>query len=232
MKHTLSRSVVGNKRATGYLFLPAALARGNFLKWLRRTHAWLGLWGAVLGLLFGASGIMLNHRELMKIPGPKTQQQEFQLNLPTARPADPEALALWLMDRLQLKGDNRRIRQEPAKTVVWNGVSLQQPILWQINFRNPQRVIQAEYWQGNAFVSIKQTDANWLAMLNNLHKGVGMPVAWILLVDTLGGGLIVLSCTGLLLWTGLHGRRLLALGLLGTCLATLIGLVLQVTQAG
>ena len=26
-------------------FLPPALRNGTFLKWLKRTHAWLGLWG-------------------------------------------------------------------------------------------------------------------------------------------------------------------------------------------
>src|SRR5688500_13584220 len=52
----------------GYLFLPQSMKRGRFLVWLRRTHAWIGLWGAALGLLFGTSGILLNHRNEMKIP--------------------------------------------------------------------------------------------------------------------------------------------------------------------
>ena len=43
----------GNKRCSPYSFLPTAWSRGAFLKWLRRTHAWLGLWGATLGMLFG-----------------------------------------------------------------------------------------------------------------------------------------------------------------------------------
>ena len=32
-------------------FLPATLRNGTFLKWLKRTHAWLGLWGAALGAI-------------------------------------------------------------------------------------------------------------------------------------------------------------------------------------
>ena len=231
MRDILSAARSIAKRPTGYLFLPGSLARGNFLKWLRRTHAWLGLWGAILGLLFGTTGILLNHREVMKIPLAKVEQHEFQLDLSDSKPVDVHALQVWLGERLQMDISQSRIRQEPSKTVVWNGLSLQQPPLWQITLRNPKRVIQAEYWQGNAFVTVKQSDANGLAMLNNLHKGVGMPVAWVLLVDTLGGGLIVLSCTGVLLWTGLHGRRLLAVGLLGTCLALVLTLVSQALGA-
>jgi hypothetical protein len=40
-----------------------------------------------------------------------------------------------------------------------------------------------------------------------------MGIGWVLLADTLAGGLIVLSLTGILLWTRLHGGRLAAAGL-------------------
>ena len=36
--------------------------RATFVKWLRKVHGWVGLWGAVLGLLFGTTGFLLNHR--------------------------------------------------------------------------------------------------------------------------------------------------------------------------
>ena len=76
----------------------------------------------------------------------------------------------------------------------------------------------AEYWVGNRYVSIRQLDPNFFAWLTRLHTGTGVGIGWVLLVDTLAGGLIVLALTGLLLWTRLHGPRLVALGLIGTCL--------------
>lgn len=203
----------GGKLSNGYLFLPRPLARGTFLKWLRRTHAWLGLWGAALGLLFGSTGILLNHRDILKIPAAKTEQQETQLALPEARPADAKALAAWLGLQLGTDFSHARIMQEPPRPVTWNGVTVQQPARWQVMLRGPQRGIQAEYWQGNAYVSVKRNEANVFAFLTNLHKGAGMGVGWVLLVDSLGGALIVLSLTGVLLWTRLHGRRLGAAGL-------------------
>jgi uncharacterized protein len=202
-----------SKLSNGYLFLPRPLARGTFLKWLRRTHAWLGLWGAVLGLLFGSTGILLNHRDILKIPAAKTEQQETQLALPDERPADAKALAAWLGLQLGTDLSHARILQEPSKTVTWNGVSVQQPARWQIMLRGPQRGIHAEYWQGNAYVSVKRSEANVFAFLTNLHKGAGLSMGWVLLVDSLGGALIMLSLTGVLLWTRLHGRRLGAAGL-------------------
>ena len=56
-------------------------------------------------------------------------------------------------------------------------------------------------------------DRNVFAFLNRLHMASGMGVAWILLADTIAGSFIILSLTGILLWTRLHGPRLLAAAL-------------------
>jgi hypothetical protein len=184
-----------------------------WLKWLRRIHAWVGLWGAALGLLFGVSGILLNHRTIMKIPAARMEQSQIELALPTPLPADAKALAEWLKIQLNIDREPNKIITEPAKTVAWAGQNFQQPGLWRVDFINPQQSVNAEYWVGNAFVSIKRQDANIFAFLTRLHKGVGMGTAWILLADTLAGGLVFLSLTGLLLWTKLHGSRLLMAGL-------------------
>lgn len=201
------------KSGGGYLFLPKSLSRGTFLKWLRRTHAWLGLWGAALGLLFGFTGILLNHRDILKIPVGRMEQSEIQLALPTPTPTDPQALADWLGERLRLDVSHAKIKREAPKTLTWNNQPVQQPAAWQISMRQPNRTVNAEYWEGNAFVTVKQGEGNLLTTLNNLHKGVGMNVAWVLLVDTLAGALLILSMTGILLWTRLHGPRIAAAGL-------------------
>ncbi|MGB4498764.1 MAG: PepSY-associated TM helix domain-containing protein [Methylococcaceae bacterium] len=197
----------------GYLFLPHKLSRGAFLKWLRRTHAWFGLWGAMLGLLFGLSGILLNHREIMKIPTGRIPQKEIQLPLPEPHPADAKAMAQWLGQTLEIDTANAKIRNEKEKIVTWNNVPVQQPEQWQITVRNPKFMMQAEYWQGNTFVTVKKGEGSFLNLLTNLHKGVGMGMGWVLLVDTLAGGLIILCLTGTLLWTRLHGTRLAGVSL-------------------
>lgn len=45
-----SKKPVKRRRRSPYSFLPLRWSRGSFLKWLWRTHAWLGLWGAALGI--------------------------------------------------------------------------------------------------------------------------------------------------------------------------------------
>ncbi len=198
--------------------------RIQWLKWLRRIHAWVGLWGAALGLLFGISGILLNHRMVMKIPAAQMEQSQVELVLPTPPPADAKALAKWLQAYAAIDREPGKVSTEPAKAVTWAGQSFQQPSQWRVNFHSPQQSVNAEYWVGNAYVSIKRQDANVFAFITRLHMGVGMGTAWVLLADTLAGGLVFLSLTGLLLWTKLHGSRLAMAGLGLTSLG-LVGFV-------
>ncbi len=201
--------------------------RMPWLKWLRRIHAWVGLWGAALGLLFGASGILLNHHRVMKIPAAHMEQSQVELALPTPLPVDAAALAKWLQAQLSIDREPSKISTEPAKTVTWAGQNLQQPSQWRVDFHSPQHSVNAEYWVGNAYVSIKHQDANVFAFITRLHKGVGMGTAWVLLADTLAGGLVFLSLTGLLLWTKLHGSRLAMAGLGLTSLGLAVFIVLN-----
>jgi hypothetical protein len=187
--------------------------RIRWLKWLRRIHAWVGLWGAALGLLFGISGILLNHRAVMKIPAAQMEQSQIELALPAPLPTNAKALAKWLQAQLSIDREPGKISTEPAKSVNWSGQRLLQPELWRVDFHSPQRSVSAEYWVGNAYISVKRQDANVFAFITRLHKGVGMGAGWVLLADTLAGGLVFLSLTGLLLWTRLHGSRLTMAGL-------------------
>jgi hypothetical protein len=59
-----------------------------FVRWVRRMHGWFGLWGALLGLMTGVSGVWLNHRAVMKLQIPDQLQSASQLALPRSAAAD------------------------------------------------------------------------------------------------------------------------------------------------
>ena len=231
MSNLSSDTRIGNPRSNepkGYLFLTQRMKRGGrFVVWLRRTHAWLGLWGAVLGLVFGVSGILLNHRSEMKIPLAKQQEIRHKLMPPAASLQSPETLETWLRAEFKLPDAKSRIQKKPASPVPWGGGLIEQPENWRVTLITPDLSVSAEYWKGDADTHIEQKNANAWAVLNNLHKGSGMSNAWILLTDTLAGGLLILSITGTLLWSRLHGPRLLAVGLIGTTLTASFVLMFQ-----
>ncbi len=187
--------------------------RAVFLKWLRKLHSWIGLWGAALGLLFGATGILLNHRTVLKIPAAQVQESTVQLPLPDPAPENAQALAEWLQSKLDVDRPAALVRSEPEKPVAWGDKTMKQPPHWSVVFKAPRANLQAEYWFGNNFVSVKRSDNNFFAILNNLHKGTGAGIGWILLVDTLAGSIIFLSLTGILLWVLTSRRRVIGAGI-------------------
>lgn len=210
----------------GYLFLSQGMKRGRFLVWLRRTHAWLGLWGAVLGLIFGTSGILLNHRSEMKIPLAAQHETHQTLMPPVGSLQSAEALEAWLRVKFKMPHAKSRIVKKPGGPVPWGGGQINQPENWRVTLTTPNLSLTAEYWQGDMETRIEQKEANAWATLANFHKGTGMSNVWILLTDTLACGLLVLAITGTLLWSRLHGPRLMAAGLIGTVFTSAVILIL------
>jgi hypothetical protein len=206
---------------------PVLLKRGTFLRWLRKTHGILGLWGAGLGLLFGATGILLNHRNVMKLPLEQYEKSNIELQLSSIEFSKPEQLSRWLQGELHLTKPAIKVEVEPSKKITWNGLQVQQPALWKVDFHTAQYSVTTEYWVGNQFVSVKRQEANVFAFLSRLHKGVGMNNSWILLVDSLAGALIMLCMTGILLWTKMRNSRLMLVGLSGGSILLAIMFIMQ-----
>lgn len=195
------------------------IKRAKFIRLLRNIHGWLGLWGAVLGLLFGVTGILLDHRNVMKIPAAKIEETEIQLPLSTPYPASKEAFVKVLQKEFGIahapfpKKPKREF--STAHDARFMGKSLKQPAKWEVEFRMPQLKLYGEYVSGNAFALVRKEETNLWGFLVNLHKGTGASVGWVLMADTIAGGMFVLSITGILLWTKMRGSRLVLVSLVG-----------------
>jgi uncharacterized protein len=191
----------------------AALSRKRarkaaFLSWLRVTHMYLGLWGAGLALLFGVTGIVQNHRAILKIPLEKSVQSSAQLSTPIDGFASPEALSAWLQSELKFRSIAEPIvRKITPKKVIWAGRELLEPERWTVILNSPERNVNAEFYPGNRFVKLTQNDATLVGTLTRLHMATGVDAFWVLLSDTIAGALIVLSITGLLMWTQLSRAK-------------------------
>ena len=207
-----------------------------FVRWVRRTHGWFGLWGALLGLMTGISGVWLNHRAVMKLQLPDQQQITAELALPDPRPQTAEAMAAWLQETLKLDRPASAVRTERARPVAWaekggEGKPAMQPERWLFNLGGPNRVIQVEYWVGNKQASVRTTENGLIATLTNFHKGVGMPVPWLLLIDSLAGSLIFLALSGTILWWETNRRRRrVGVAIFGASVAVVVGLALWPLQ--
>jgi uncharacterized protein len=219
---------------------PPINRRLSFVRWVRKTHGWFGLWGALLGLMTGVSGVWLNHRAVMKLPLPDQQQANTQVALPDSRPQTAEEMGAWLQQALKLDRPANNIRVERARPVPWAEKGAErggdakpaiQPERWSFNLGGPNKMVQVEYWVGNKSATVRTTENGFIATLTNFHKGVGMPVPWILLIDTLAGSLIFLSVSGAILWWETNRRRRLGIAIFGTAVAVTVGLAVWPLQS-
>ncbi|HSI37790.1 MAG TPA: PepSY-associated TM helix domain-containing protein [Methylotenera sp.] len=193
--------------------------RANTIRLLRKIHGWLGLWGALLGLLFGVSGFLLNHRAIMKIPASKMEESEIQLAMPTPTPSNAKEFTRFIQSELNISHDPVKPKGDrggkPARDAKFMDKSVKQPETFKVDFQMPQARIQAEYVAGNQFATVKREDANVWSFITRMHKGVGANTAWVLIADTIAGALLVLSITGVLLWTKMRGSRIAMVTLIG-----------------
>ncbi|MBL0210776.1 MAG: PepSY-associated TM helix domain-containing protein [Holophagaceae bacterium] len=193
----------------------------RFLRWLRQAHAWVGLAGATFGLLFGITGLLLNHRSVMKVEAGHLDEKRVQVEVAPS-PATAEVLARDLAARFGFPLERAQWRVDTARSVRFSGAPVITAEQWTVKLNGHARFARATYTPGNRTVELEQREANVLAALQRLHKADGSQAGWILLTDAFAGGLIFLTLTGIVLWTRLSGPKLLAAGLVTGGLVTAI----------
>ncbi len=201
---------------SGLLFLPRGWQRTAVLRWLKRIHAWTGFWGALLFLMMGTSGFLLNHRSILEIEtGKPVEVSAMEVAVRAGQFTDADALGIWAKARFDLRVDGKAPQVKPEGEKRFRGAAFPQAEVWTRVFMLPDAKITVAYVPGAPNVSVKTEAVGLLATMKNLHKGTGLGIAWVLFLDTIAGALVMMSLTGFLLWTRLHGSRLLAGALAG-----------------
>jgi uncharacterized protein len=220
-------------RKAGLLFVPQPLHRQQFIVWLKRVHAWTGFWGALLFLMLGVSGVLLNHRSIMKIDtGEPVAVSAMDIAIPAGSINTAEELGKWARQEFGLKSEARLPRsnegqrggQREGRTAEFMGVERPVAEKWEVSFNHPNGRLQVTHIKGSASVSVEQSSQNFFGFMKNLHKGSGVGVGWVLFADTIAGAMITMVLSGFLLWSNMHGRRLIA----GAIVATSVGVAISV----
>ena len=198
-------------------------ARRSF--WLKQLHQWHWISAALslIGLLlFAVTGVTLNHAA--DIPAaPVTVEQTAALPVPlrerlAAFPDDttdpvPDAVARWASDAFDV-----RIAGRPTETNADEiYVALPEP--------GGDGWLTIDRVTGEALR--ERTTRDWIAWLNDLHKGRNTGPVWYWFIDVFAAACVVFAVTGFAL-TWMHARRrpstwpLLGLGLLIPALIALL----------
>lgn len=167
-------------------------ASATAYRWIRQFHLWIGAWGAIAAILYGFSGLVMNHRfgDGAWPQGDSEETGRASLSVPTEARASAEALSTWLRASEGL--DAQVIRKPPPDA--------KGPPKWTLSGGTARDSWALEYKPGDDKAELKRSRHTLLAAVNRLHKAVGGGAAWIVLADSFAVGMILLGLSGVWMW--------------------------------
>jgi uncharacterized protein len=179
---------------------------------MRQIHLWVGAWGALAAVLFGTTGLVMNHRFALKLPqGGSVELRQDLLQVPGEARATPQAMMAWLDETHGLR--NAMLRGGPP--------GAQPAPRWSINGGDARQAWALEYEPGAGTATVRHFQHGWLAAFNRLHKTVGGGTAWILLSDSFALAMTLLGISGLWMWARGRRPRTVVLSVLGVSVLAL-----------
>ncbi|MFT3898128.1 MAG: PepSY-associated TM helix domain-containing protein [Thermomonas sp.] len=186
---------------------PAIFNHHKSYRWIRQIHLWIGAWGALAAVLYGSTGLVLNHRigENAWPQGKSSETGSSVLQIPAEARTSPEQLSLWLQRTQHLdvqsirkggpggrggeRGEPRGQRGGDAPAPKWNLSGGTAADSWQL-----------EYTPGGDQAELKRSHQSFLAAINRLHKTVGGGIGWRVLSDSFAIAMVLLGLSGIWMW--------------------------------
>lgn len=184
---------------------PSNPKRNATYRWIRQLHLWIGAWGALAAILYGLTGLVMNHRfgEGAWPQGDSSELGKTMFQVPAESRSTPEALSLWLKHSHSL--DAQVIRKAAP------GSDARQPQRWTFSGGTAGHSWSVEFAPGGDTAELKRHAHSPLAALNRLHKAVGGGWAWTLLADSFAIGMLLLGLSGIWMWArGRSPRQMIA----------------------
>lgn len=173
-------------------------------RWVRQVHLWIGAWGALATIIYGFTGLVMNHRfgDGAWPQGDSQEAGRTTLQVPAQVRATPEELSLWLRQTQGL--DAQVIRKGPPGGGSRAGQDAKPAPKWSLSGGTASNSWSLEYTPGQDKAELKRSSHTSLAALNRLHKGVGGGWVWLLLADSFAIGMLLLGLSGIWMW--IRGR--------------------------
>jgi hypothetical protein len=193
---------------------PLRLPRSTYA-WVRQIHLWIGAWGALAAILYGLTGLVLNHHmgENAWPQGKTTPVDETVLRIPAEARETPEQLSLWL----------RATHQLDATMIRKGGPGSAAP-KWTLGGGNAGRSWVLEFTHGSETAELKRNQYSPLVAFNRLHKGIGGKW-WILFADSIAIGMLMLGISGIWMWARGRNAREMVVSVMGLATAVFVALV-------
>lgn len=185
---------------------PAIFNHHKTYRWIRQIHLWIGAWGALAAVLYGFTGLVLNHRMGGNAwpQGDSRDMGAVTLQIPAEARTSPEQLSLWLQQSQRLDVQSIRKGRPGDKAPKWSLSGGTAADSWQL-----------EYAPGSDAAELKRSRQTFLAAINRLHKAVGGGIGWRVLADSFAIAMLLLGLSGLWMWARGRGMREMAFSVMG-----------------
>jgi len=181
----------------------------RLLDFCRTVHIYLTMLGLLVLLLFGFTGFTLNHEDWFGAITPRINNIQGQTPPELAAKGDSALLVEYVRQNFHVSAAMTSFDDEGDR--------------YAMAFRSPGETWDVEVEKATGQTTIHSEAFNFIAVLDNLHRGQYTGATWRLIID-LSAILFVVAClTGVVLWLALPKRRMLgtvalALGTLGALL--------------
>lgn len=191
---------------------PAGRAKKNSgQKLSRRLHSWFSMFGLLVLLFFGFTGLTLHHQEWTFGIQPETVTTTGTLPAGSVNAGAPDYLVI---------SEYLRANQGASGQITDYGLDGE---TGRISYAGPGSASTATFKTTDLSFEMTRTSHGLVTFANNLHRGEYTSTAWAWVIDVTAGLLILVSITGLILQLLIRKRRTTALILLGS------GVVIAVT---
>jgi hypothetical protein len=195
-------------------------------RWIRQLHLWIGAWGALAAVIYGFTGLVMNHRfgDGAWPQGKSDEKARVTLQVPVAAQTSPEALSLWLRATQGL--DAQVIRKAPpgGGKEGAKGGDAKKPDApkWTLSGGTAKDAWSMEYMPGKPTAEVKHTRNDTLASLNRLHKAVGGGIGWTILADSFAIAMLLLGLSGIWMWARGRNAKELVVSVLGVSFVVML----------
>lgn len=202
---------------------PSARRSATTYRWVRQLHLWIGAWGALAAILYGITGLVMNHRSGDNAwpQGESSDAGKTEIAIPAEAQASPEQLSLWLRRTQSLDATSIR-KGGPGGRGGETGNAAPK---WRLSGGNARNSWSLEYAPGSANARIERSQQTPLAAFNRLHKGAGGGAWWILLADSFAIGMLLLGLSGIWMWARGRSAKQMLLSVMGLSTLTFLAVL-------
>jgi hypothetical protein len=177
------------------------------IKWARTLHVYLTLFGFALLLFFSVTGLMLNHEDWFSPSEPVRNSKTGKI---------PTSLLGEAPDRLGIVETLRKDYGAHGEVDSFDDEKESDSI--RVKFKAPGYFAEATINREDGETTVVHESYGVVGVALDLHRGKTSGEAWSFVIDGVSVLFVIVSITGLILWSSLrsraqHGLAVLLLGL-------------------